>query len=251
MPPHDALALAAAPPEARRAGDAGALNARYTGLGASALIRLAVDDLFPGRIAVVSSFGAESAVLLHLVSEIDRSVPVVFIDTGRLFPETLEYRTRLTDRLGLTDVRTIGPAPERLAELDPARALWMTEPDLCCRIRKTEPLARALTGFDAWFTGRKRFQSRQRASIQMFEADAGRIKVNPLASWGIEDLSAYAAEHELPAHPLVTQGYPSIGCVPCTDRVLPGEDPRAGRWRGTDKSECGIHISLEADGSGI
>lgn len=251
MPPHDALAIAAVPPEARLAGDAALLNARYSGAGASAVIRAAVDDLFPGRITVVSSFGAESAVLLHLVSEIDRSVPVTFIDTGRLFQETLDYRNTLIDRLGLTDVRTIGPSEERLAQLDPAKALWMTDPDMCCRIRKTEPLNRALGGFDAWFTGRKRFQSQSRASIELFEADAGRIKVNPLASWGVQELADYAALHELPAHPLVAQGYPSIGCVPCTDRVIAGEDQRAGRWRGTGKTECGIHITLEADGSGI
>lgn len=250
MPPLDTLALAV-DPAAGAVAEAHVLNARYGDLTARALIRLAAGELFPGRVALVSSFGAESAVLLHIAAEIDRNLPVIFIDTGRLFPETLEYRSRLTEQLGLTDVRTIGPSPERLAALDPARALWMTDPDLCCRIRKTEPLARGLAGFDAWFTGRKRFQSRTRAGIPVFEADAGRIKINPLANWTAADLAAYAAEHELPQHPLVSKGYPSIGCVPCTDRVEAGEDARAGRWRGTDKTECGIHLGLEADGSGI
>jgi phosphoadenosine phosphosulfate reductase len=199
----------------------------------------------------VSSFGADSAVLLHIVSEVDRGLPVIFLDTGRLFAETLEYRTRLTDLLGLTDVRTVTPDPSRLAANDPHRALWMTNPDLCCHIRKTEPLQRALEGFDAWFTGRKRFQNAQRASLKLFEADGGRIKVNPLASWSIVDLKAYMAEHGLPEHPLVAKGYPSIGCVPCTSRVAVGEDLRAGRWRGLDKTECGIHMPLETDGSGI
>ncbi len=235
----------------RLATDAAALNARYGDLSARALIELSLTDLYPGRVAMVSSFGAESAVMLHLLAEVDPGAPVIFLDTLRLFPETLEYRDRLVDRLGLSDVRSVTPAPERLAALDPVRALWMTDRDLCCRIRKTEPLARALEGFDAWFTGRKRFQNSVRAGIPAFEDDAGRIKVNPLARWSAAELADYMARHGLPAHPLVAKGYPSIGCVPCTDRVLPGEDARAGRWRGTGKVECGIHLGTEEAGSGI
>jgi phosphoadenosine phosphosulfate reductase len=190
-------------------------------------------------------------VLLHLLANVDRNAPVIFLDTGRLFAETLEYRSTLVERLGLKDVRTYSPEPERLAAKDPHRALWMTDPDLCCQIRKTEPLQRALAGFDAWFTGRKRFQNSIRADLRTFEADAGRIKVNPLAGWSSADLKAYARAHDLPEHPLVGKGYPSIGCVPCTTKVLPGEDERSGRWRGLDKTECGIHVALESDGSGI
>ena len=215
------------------------------------VIALSIDELFPGRIASVSSFGSESVVLLHLLAEIDKNVPVLFVDTGRLFPETIEYRSRITKLLGLTDVRTIQPSAERLAALDPVKALWMSNPDLCCRIRKIEPLSRAIKGFDAWFTGRKRFQTSARSALPLFEADGHRIKVNPLAEWSAPDLIAYAEEYDLPPHPLVAKGYPSIGCVPCTDRVLPGEDQRAGRWRGTNKDECGIHFGLESDGSGI
>lgn len=227
------------------------LNRRYRQLSAHDVIAISVEELFVGRIALVSSFGSESSVLLHILSEIDPHVPVLFIDTGRLFPETLEYRRLLTERLGLRDVRTIKPTEARLAALDPVKALWMTNPDLCCRIRKTEPLARAIVGFDAWFTGRKRFQSSARAALPLFEAEGHRIKINPLANWTAAELTGYASEHELPRHPLVAQGYPSIGCVPCTDRVLPGEDQRSGRWRGTEKDECGIHFGLESDGSGI
>lgn len=230
---------------------AATFNARYGALTASDVIALAVEELFRGKIALVSSFGSESVVLLHLLSEIDPHVPVLFIDTGRLFPETLQYRQDVTERLGLRDVRTIQPSPERLAALDPVKALWMTNPDLCCRIRKVEPLARAITGFDAWFTGRKRFQTSARAALPLFEAEGDRIKVNPLADWTATELMAYAEKHDLPTHPLVAEGYPSIGCVPCTDRVLPGEDKRSGRWRGTDKDECGIHFGFESDGSGI
>jgi phosphoadenosine phosphosulfate reductase len=246
----DALALAVDPENGARA-ETAALNARYGDLDARRLIALALDELFPDRIALVSSFGADSAVLLHLVAEIDRSLPVIFLDTGRLFAETLEYRTRLSALLGLTDVRTVAPDPARLAGNDPHRALWMTNPDLCCHIRKTEPLRRALAGFDAWFTGRKRFQNARRSDLPVFEADGHRIKVNPLASWTADDLRAYIDRHDLPEHPLVSRGYPSIGCVPCTTRVAPGEDERSGRWRGLDKTECGIHGDLEIDGSGI
>ncbi len=236
---------------AHGADEAASLNARYGGLDAHALIDVATHELFPGHIALVSSFGAESIVLLHLAAEVDRDVPVVFLDTGKLFPETIAYREQVTEQLGLTNVRVIHPDPARLAAQDPHKGLWMTNPDLCCQIRKTEPLARALTGFEAWFTGRKRFQSAGRALLSAFEADGGRIKVNPLVGWSADALKAYAVRHALPDHPLVAKGYPSIGCVPCTSKVAAGEDPRSGRWRGMDKTECGIHTVLESDGSGI
>jgi phosphoadenosine phosphosulfate reductase len=250
MAPLDALAFAVDPDAGTRA-EAMALNARYDRLDARAALEVSLDELFHGRIALVSSFGADSSVLLHLLSEVDRDAPVIFLDTGRLFPETLEYRTQLTERLGLRDVRTVTPDPARLAAKDPHRALWMTNPDLCCAIRKTEPLARALNGFDAWITGRKRYQNAIRSELRLFEADGHRIKVNPLANWSSADLKAYAGAHDLPEHPLVSKGYPSIGCVPCTSKVEAGEDERAGRWRGLDKIECGIHVPLEIDGSGI
>jgi phosphoadenosine phosphosulfate reductase len=250
MAPLDALAVDA-PLDRDLAGEARALNARFAGSDASAVIAAAAAEIFADRIALVSSFGAESVVLLHLVAEVDRSVPVIFLDTGKLFPETLQYRDRLTDRLRLTDVRVVHPDPARLAAKDRFGALWMTNADLCCHIRKTEPLQRALTGMDAWFTGRKRFQSDVRSRLTLFEADGARIKVNPLANWAAADLKAYALKHDLPEHPLVARGFPSIGCVPCTTKVAAGEDARAGRWRGTDKAECGIHTVLEIDGSGI
>jgi phosphoadenosine phosphosulfate reductase len=250
MAPLDALAVDA-PLDRDLAGEARALNARFAGSDASAVIAAAAAEIFADRIALVSSFGADSVVLLHLVAEVDRSVPVIFLDTGKLVPETLQYRDRLTDRLRLTDVRVVHPDPARLAAKDRFGALWMTNADLCCHIRKTEPLQRALTGMDAWFTGRKRFQSDVRSRLTLFEADGARIKVNPLANWAAADLKAYALKHDLPEHPLVARGFPSIGCVPCTTKVAAGEDARAGRWRGTDKAECGIHTVLEIDGSGI
>ena len=232
------------PALAARAEEARALDARWGGLPTHDLLDTAIHTLFPGEIALVSSFGTESAVLLHLVAAVDRSVPILFVDTDKLFGETLRYRDKLIARLGFTDVRTLTPDPARVEALDKDGGLWLRNPDLCCQIRKVEPLAIGIDGFSAWISGRKRFQAATRAAIPVFETDGTRIKVNPLASWGPKELAAYAAEHDLPVHPLVAQGYPSVGCMPCTDRVAPGEDARAGRWRGQAKTECGIHVSL-------
>jgi phosphoadenosine phosphosulfate reductase len=196
-----------------------------------------------GRTALVSSFGADSAVLLHLVAQIDRATPVLFVDSGKLFDETLAYRDRLVDELGLTAVRTVAPSAAALARGDPAGARHAHDPDGCCGLRKVAPLAAALDGFDAWLTGRRRHQAATRARLARFETDAGgRIKLNPLADWSAADAEAYRARHRLPRHPLVDHGYASIGCAPCTTPVAPGEDPRAGRWRHHGKTECGLHL---------
>ncbi|MEO0995667.1 MAG: phosphoadenylyl-sulfate reductase [Pseudomonadota bacterium] len=201
---------------------------------------------YPGGTALVSSFGAESAVLLHMISRIAPDLPVLFLETGMLFPATLAYQQRLARELGLRDVRLIRPDPEELAEDDPLGELHSYAPDACCHLRKTLPLRRALAPFEAWISGRKRFQTTERSAIEVFEVeqDTGRarLKVNPLASWSATRLRAYMARHTLPAHPLVARGYLSTGCMPCTSPVKPGEDPRAGRWRGRAKAECGIHI---------
>lgn len=221
--------------------------ANYRGWSTDALLQDLLRRVFPGRIALVSSFGAESAVLLHLVAGIDRAAPVIFVDTGKLFPETLAYRDALCARLGLTAVRSVGPAPALVAAADPAGTLWQAEPDVCCWHRKVEPLDAALTGFDAWITGRKRFQGGLRGALPVVEREPdGRVKVNPLATWSAAEVAAYRAEHDLPAHPLEAQGYRSIGCAPCTRPAAPGEDPRAGRWTGQAKSECGIHLARPA-----
>lgn len=203
----------------------------------------AAREMFRDRLAVVSSFGAESAVLLHLVAQLDPHVPVLFLDTGMLFGQTLDYRRQLADRLGLTDVRDLRPRFEDLATGDPGANLWRTDTDACCHIRKVLPLDAALAGFDAWITGRKRFHGSDRLRLSVVEEAEGRIKFNPLANWDRAALDAYAAEHELPAHPLVAQGFPSLGCWPCTQPVDEGEDVRAGRWAGSQKTECGIHTA--------
>ena len=217
-----------------------ALNARYRYHSANVVMQGALKST--GRIALVSSFGAESVVLLHMAAVIDRSTPILFVDTEMLFTETLVYQTELVERLDLRNLRII--RGNQSADRDPAGTLHKTDPDACCTLRKTEPLTRALSGYDAWITGRKRFQSGKRAVLDFFELEEGanRIKVNPLAHWSPEDVRAYMDENRLPRHPLVAQGYPSIGCAPCTSPVSPDEDPRAGRWRNQDKDECGIHF---------
>ena len=219
-----------------------ALNRSHAGADpVEVLARVLADH--PGRAATVSSFGAESVVLLHMLAQVDRAAPVLFLDTEMLFPATLAYQREVAETLGLTDVRTIRPERTEAFARDPEGDLHRRDPDACCALRKTEPLEAALRGFTAWITGRKRHQTRDRAALDLFEADgAGRVKVNPLAGWSAAEVTAYIGRHGLPRHPLVREGFASIGCAPCTTRVAPGEDPRAGRWRGRDKDECGIHI---------
>ena len=222
-------------------GDAARLSARFEGASAAALLEAVLTDPRFGRVALVSSFGADSAVLLHLASRIDRSVPVLLLETGKLFPETLAYAEQLAAHLGLSDVRQIRPEAATLAARDPAGLRWSWDPDGCCAMRKVAPLESALMDFDLSISGRKRHQAETRAALALFEADGPRLKANPLAGWTRAMLAAHMAAHALPPHPLVASGYASIGCSPCTSPVRPGEDPRAGRWRGWDKTECGIH----------
>ena len=198
---------------------------------------------FGDKLAIVSSFGAESAVLLHLAAQVDPSIPVLFLDTGMQFGQTLDYRKALASRLGLTDVRDLRPRFQDLATQDPDSNLWRRDTDACCNIRKVIPLDLAPEGFEGWITGRKRFQGGDRLRLQVVEETPSHVKFNPLANWTKTDIDAYAAEHDLPAHPLVAQGFPSIGCWPCTSPVEEGQDIRAGRWAGQDKSECGIHVA--------
>ncbi len=221
---------------------AAALDAAYGATGGVALLDAMIRREFPGSIALVSSFGTEAAVLLHMVAAVDPKTPVVFLDTGKLFGETRRYRDALIERLRLKDVRIVTPDPVELAKRDGDGTLWYTNPDACCALRKVEPLARALEGFDAWINGRKRYQGNLRSAIATVESAEGRIKVNPLAQWSREDIAAYFDRHELPHHPLQADGFQSVGCIPCSERSRPDEDARAGRWRGLDKTECGIHL---------
>ena len=214
-------------------------------------LRTAILDVFRNRIALVSSFGADSAVLLHMVARIDPETPVIFLDTGYLFPETISYRDALIAQLGLKDVRSLQPDERELAVEDPDNFLWSSDPTRCCGLRKVAPLARALDGFDAWISGRKRYQASTRTKLPIVEADEHRTKLNPLADWSAKDVLDYVKANGLPQHALVAKGYLSIGCIPCTSPVRPGENGRAGRWRGQAKTECGIHTNFVHAGDGI
>ena len=219
------------------------LNGRYGEADPAEIVHALIHDEFPGRIAMVSSFGSESTVLLHMLSQADPTTPVVLLDTGKLFGETKRYRDNLVELLGLTGVRSVAPDPAAIAARDPRGVLWSQNPDACCALRKAEPLQRELEPYEAWFTGRKSFQAVSRSSLSLFEGVDNKFKINALAHWGKEDIDVYFEKYALPRHPLEADGYLSIGCIPCTDRVELGEDARAGRWRGQDKIECGIHTS--------
>ena len=205
------------------------------------IIAAALKTVGREKLALVSSFGTESATLLKVAADVDPAIPVIFLDTGWLFEETLAYRDTLIATLGLKDVRSIKPAEETLSRDDPDRDLWFSDPDACCRIRKVEPLARALKPFSAWLNGRKRFQGNARTDIPVVEADGARLKFNPFANVSREELEAIFVRAKLPRHPLVASGFLSVGCMPCTSRTTEDEDSRAGRWRGRAKTECGIH----------
>ncbi len=221
--------------------DADALNARFEGVDTATLLKTIFAENQLGEIGLVSSFGTEAAVLLHLVAQADSEIPVIFVDTLKMFPETLAYRAQLIRELGLKNTQTVEPKAEVLADKDENGLRWSFDPDGCCEIRKVEPLARAKSGLDTWISGRKSFQSVTRQNLPRFEVEDGRLKINPLGDWVKDDLDAYFEDHDLSRHPMEEQGYLSVGCAPCTSKVKPGEDPRAGRWRGWDKSECGIH----------
>lgn len=229
------IAAAARTPDERVAHYAEILEGR----SAREILSFAMDDLWPGKFALVSSFGAESAVLLHVAASLDKNVPVVFLETDRHFAQTLQYRDELIARLGLTNVCDQTPDAAEAAAEDARGDLWRKDPDACCALRKVRPLTSALAPYEAWATGRKRFHGGLRAGLPVIEHDGTHFKVNPLAAWSQEDIAAYIAGHDLPAHPLVAQGFPSIGCWPCTK---PAEtNDRSGRWAGQDKTECGIH----------
>ena len=224
------------------------MRAETANANSGELLDFAIRREFRGRIAVISSFAAESVVLLHQVAEIDPETPVLFLNTGKLFGETLRYRDRLQEVLGLTDIRCIGPHPMDREKFDSQGDLWSRDPDACCNFRKTVPLKKALVGFEAILTGRKKFQTEERAAMQPIELFDGRFRFNPLAGWSLAELQSYVAHHHLPVHPLAEDGFLSIGCMPCTRRVNPGENYRDGRWDGFGKRECGIHLGMDGEG---
>ena len=218
------------------------LNDELRDASAQTVLRASILREWVGEMTYVSSFGAESAVMLALIADVEPGLPIIFFDTGMHFPQTLDYRDTLIEKLGLTNVITRTPDKDELAERDPKNVLWKTDTDACCDIRKVNPLAPALDGFDAWITGRKRFHGGARLSLPVFEHADGRYKINPLAGWTPDDVALFFEQRLLPKHPLVAQGYPSIGCWPCTAPASDPDDIRSGRWVGQDKSECGLHV---------
>ena len=220
------------------------LNGMFDEMDGVSVLRQAT-EILADDLAIVSSFGADSIVLLHMVAQVDKNLPVYFLETGKHFPETLAYVETIKQHLGLTNVVALLPDAKDLARFDPNGDLWETDPDSCCHIRKTEPLDAVMEGFGGWVTGRKRFQTKERGVLPHFELTSDdRIKVNPLAYFSDVEVNAYKQKHGLPEHPLFAKGYKSIGCAPCTTIVAEGEDPRAGRWRGLNKKECGIHFDF-------
>ena len=211
---------------------------------AEAAIQIARNEPRLGKIALVSSFGAEAAVLLHLVARTEPDMPILFLETGKHFAETLTYKQELATRFGLRDLRVIAPDPQELSKNDPYGALHSFDTSACCALRKVAPLQKALKGFDGWITGRKRYQGGARRTLDVFEGDeaTGKLKINPLAHWTPEEMRDYVQQNSIPPHPLVAQGFLSIGCAPCTQRAGSQDDPRAGRWAGQEQSECGIHL---------
>lgn len=217
------------------------LNAELRGASAQEIIRVASRE-FGRKITYVSSFGAESAAMLGLIAGVDPGMSIVFIDTGMHFHQTLQYRDALQERLKLTGLRSVTPVAEEVKAVDPKGVLNKSDPDACCEVRKVRPLAPALEGFEAWITGRKRFHGGGRANLPVVEFSEGKFKINPLANWTQDDVDRYFAETKLPKHPMVAEGFPSIGCWPCTVRPTDPSDVRSGRWVGFKKEECGLHL---------
>ncbi len=209
---------------------------------------------FAPRFAMTSSFGPESGVLLHMASRIDPTLPVLFLETGFHFPETLEYKNQLAKLFGLKNVIDLKADPGRREKLikDTGGVPYEKNPDLCCQLNKVEPLDAALKGYEAWMSGIRRHQTDFRKSIRILELyEGGFYKVSPLANMTSRDMWWYLKEHQIPQHPLYEKGYLSIGCWPCTRPIQAGDDERSGRWAGKSKKECGIHtfqeIKKEAD----
>lgn len=223
------------------------LNDEYGRLSEQDMLAVLTEEEFPGRSAVIASFGTESAVLLDIVASVNKHLPVIFIDTGKHFEETLRYRDQLAARLGLTDIRNATPSTALIRRQDRDGTLWQSDPDACCNLRKVLPMRQAIQPFGLIITGRKRAHGGLRSEIEMIEQFGERIRLNPLAAWDASRIDAEFTVRDLPRHPLQAQGYASIGCAPCTAPAAAGGDVRSGRWAQSDKTECGIHFN--ADGS--
>jgi len=232
------------------------LRAFYNDLELKSFLRVMIKEEFKGKIALFSSFGANSAYLVKTVAEIDKDIPVLFLDTQKHFPETLEYVNDIASLVGLTNLHMLTPDPKLVENIDKNGDLWQTQVNRCCWLRKVEPLKRKLDelGIEAVITGRRRYQTGDRQALQKIEIDEhDRFRINPFALWDKDRIAEEFEKSGLPQHPLVAKGYLSIGCAPCTSIVAEGEDERSGRWThsvelyGEQKTECGIHTAESED----
>ncbi|MFK7902040.1 MAG: phosphoadenylyl-sulfate reductase [Nitratireductor sp.] len=219
------------------------LSHKYCSDGISLDLDGLLKDPLSGKIALVSSFGTEAAMLLHMVAQTKSEIDILFLNTQKHFPQTLEYLETLQTKLGLKTLKILEPDPKLIAQEDPKGNLHETNPNMCCTIRKSFALQDALVDYDGWITGRKRYQGGERANLAFIEREGKHLKINPLIHFTPEMIKWYFEKHTLPKHPLVAKGYSSVGCIPCTQPTKDGDDPRSGRWVGIDKVECGIHLS--------
>ncbi|WP_131924449.1 phosphoadenylyl-sulfate reductase [Hazenella coriacea] len=209
------------------------------------VIRWGVENVGSSALTLACSFGYEDVALVDMVSKIEPDLTIFYLDTDLLFPETYQVRDRLVERYSCQFKRVCSDVSITEQTKQYGEALWTKNPHQCCRIRKVEPLKKVLQGYQGWITGIRREQSLTRAHAEVVEWDEGfgLVKLNPLAYWTSTQVWKYIHEHQIPYNPLHDQNFPSIGCEPCTQAVLPGEDPRSGRWTGTEKTECGLHNS--------
>ncbi len=221
------------------------LNAKNEKLTPQKILDKSIKFTFKDKVAYVCSFGTESAIILHMISQIDRNFPVILLNTNFLFKETIVYKNYLLDKFKLTNYHEVTPDKKDLKFKDSDNKLWKKNPDLCCNIRKVLPLQKKLKLFDAWISGRKSYQDGERKKIKAFEILNKKIVINPLANINREFVDEYFKENNINRHPLFKKGYLSIGCVNCTVRTLNSDDPRSGRWSNKTKTECGIHYNLE------
>ena len=219
------------------------LNSLFEKKSSFSILLYSVQNLFSKKIAYVCSFGTESAVILHMISRMDKEFPIIFLNTQKLFKETIEYKDTIIKHLSLKNVKEVFPNPKDVEINDPKGFLWKKDPDLCCKLRKVEPLILNLKRYDAWISGRKSYQNNERATKSFVDVQEGKVIISPLINWSQKKINEYFLANNLPRHPLMQEGYLSIGCQNCTVKTSNKSNTRSGRWSGTDKTECGIHFS--------
>tara|TARA_B100000242_G_scaffold147935_1_gene105436 strand:+ start:307 stop:1005 length:699 start_codon:yes stop_codon:yes gene_type:complete len=221
------------------------LNDNSKKLSPQDILDNSINNIFKKKMVYVCSFGTESAIILHMISDIDRSFPIILLNTNYLFKETIEYKDYLIDKFKFSDFKEISPSVEDLKINDSKGTLWKEDPDLCCNIRKVLPLQKELQKYDAWISGRKSYHEEERKNLKFFEYINKKIVVNPLAKVKRDFVNSYFKIHNIERHPLFESGYQSLGCTHCTVKTSKIDSPRSGRWANKIKTECGIHYNLK------